>query len=400
MDIALWRLWCCCYRKEEKKMNTPAEYGGKRRQFEIAPYGAVYEALRGTIADAGGVLQLHPAIGERLSMLDGCYGNWPASPTYHRFHPVHDFADNELDDDLRQLKHITAQDILDRSEGSRRMRIFPGPRVGEPMAQQMFEMANQVMGDNNGKCTFIKPLGPADWLVPLRMMFIEAKTDLSDYAYGNMDEFVVAPGTIVPANHPLSFRGMIEEEFIAPLVEKCGLRRENVKIPNPYNSADYDDWLTERGVDCVYAGVGWGVHVAFFDPSAGLVWELQNEKNSIGGIIRPLTFAEASSMGIMEITLDAVSNMQTALHSGGGNWYEALVAAYSIGLKQILMAPRMRIWMDGFVVDDQSWQRWTAKTAFLPKFTSLLPATATLACPDVEFNFAEQVAEQAIGKLH
>jgi hypothetical protein len=369
--------------------------------YHIAPYGDTYDALIGTIRDAGGELRLHPAIGKGLGLLHGCFGNWPAGPTYNRFHPARDFADEDLDRDLRDLKYITPDLIKARSEGPRRMRIVDGPKVGPDMAGQMYNMALDVMEAKNGKCTFIAPLGPADWLGPLRDMFITDRADLSGFKYGNMDEFTIAPGVIVPPEHPLSFRTMIETEFVSPLVERCGLRRENVKIPDPQNPADYDDWLMEDGVDCVYMGVGWGVHAAFVDPSTGLVWILR--ENGVSGVdveVRAMTFEEMSTMGIMEVTLDAVSNMQTALHSGGGNWYEALVTAYSIGMKQLLMAERVRVWMDGFVEDDQTWQRWCAKTAFLPKFTSLLPATFTHACEDVEYIFASQVADQATSGLH
>jgi len=381
-------------------MIRPPEYGSKTMKFRIAPHGEAYDALLGTVRDAGGELRLHPAIGEGLARLTGTFGNWPAGPTYDRFHPVRDFADDELHADLLRLKHITTADILARSAGPRRMRIVPGPHVGVEMADQMYNMAVEVMNEGDGQCTFIAPLGPADWLEPLRDKFIRSCTDLSGFGYANMDEFTVAPGVIVPPEHPLSFRTLIDKEFVTPLVKKCGLKRGNVKIPNPYDVADYDDWLAARGVQCCFAGKGWGAHIAFVDPSTGLVWILREDEDEISVEIRTLTFDEMSGMGIMEVTLDAVSNMQTALHSGGGNWYETLVTAYSIGLRQILMAERIRVWMDGFVVEGQTWQRWTAKTAFLPKFTGLLPATVTLACEDVEYIFALQVAERAASVLH
>lgn len=381
-------------------MIIPQEYGSGSMHFQIAPFGTAYDALLGTIRDSGGELRLHPAIGEGLSKLTGCFGNWPAGPTYNRFHPARDFADDELDRDLKTLKFVTAEDIKARSVGPRRMRIVDGPKVGPEMAEQMYNMAMDVMEAKNGNCTFIAPLGPADWLVPLREMFIASRTDLTGFKYGTMDEFTIAPGVIVPADHPLSFRTMIEQDFVGPLVESCGLKRENVRVPNPYDPADYDEWIAEYGVDCCYMGVGWGVHAAFVDPSTGLVWILREESRGIEIEVRAMTFNEMSTMGIMEVTLDAASNMQTALHSGGGNWYEALVTAYSIGMKQLLMAERVRVWMDGFVLDDQTWQRWCAKTAFLPKFTSLLPATFTHACEDVEYIFASQVAEQATQALH
>jgi hypothetical protein len=381
-------------------MIIPAQYGSRSKYFHIAPYGPVFDTLLGTIRDAGGELRLHPAIGDGLGLLEGCYGNWPAGPTYHRFHPARDFADEELDHDLKELKFITTESIQARSEGPRRMRIVDGPKVGLDMAEQMYNMALDLMEAKDGNCTFIAPLGPADWLGPLRDMFITSHADLTGFKYGNMDEFLIGRGVIVPSVHPLSFRAMIEREFVTPLVNACGLKRENIKIPDPYAPADYDDWLMEYGVDCCYAGKGWGVHIAFVDPSTGLVWILREDTPGILIEIRALTFEEMSTMGIMEVTLDAVSNMQTALHSGGGNWYEALTTAYSIGLKQILLAERIRVWMDGFVNDNQTWQRWCAKTAFLPKFTALLPATVTLACPDVEYIFAKQVADQALGELH
>lgn len=381
-------------------MIRPREYGRKTQEYEIAPYGAAYEALVSEIKNAGGLLQLRPAIGEGLRRLTGCFGNWPG-PSYHKFHPVRDFASDELDCDLRALKNITAEEIIARSTPQRQTRILPGPKVGPEMADDMYARATRGMHANNGHYTAIYPLGPADWLKPLCDKFIKNKVDLENFAYGNMDEFVVAPGKIVPANHPLSFRGMIDEIFITPLVEACGLQRENVKIPNPCDLDDYTLWLAHRGVDDCYGGIGWGGHFAFIDPSTGLVWELRIENGRVVIEVRPLSFEEMSQMGIMEVALDAVSNMQTALHSSGGNWYEVLDSSYSIGLQQVLMAKRISVWMDGFVVDDQTWQRWIAKAAgFLPKFTSLIPCTATLACEQVDFNFASQIADQATAALH
>lgn len=362
--------------------------------------GAYYDVMR-AIEEAGGVLKLYPAISPGLKLIRGLAWDGPKGPTYHRFHPARDFAGDGLRHDLEALKYVTRLQLEGETRPGRIINVVPGPKVGQEMAEQMFQMANEVMGEQNGRCTFIKPLGPADWLEPLRDKFIEAGTDLTNYGYGYMDEFRLRPGVTVPATHPLSFRGKIEREFVTPLVQHCGLKHENVKIPDTEDTADYDDWLEERGLDCCFGGIGWGGHFAFVDPSTGLVWELRAGAGRIDVLIRVLSFWEMKAMGIMEVQLDAVSNMQTAFHSGGGNWFEALTQATSIGLKQITAAKRIRVWMDGLVVDDQSWQRWISKAAaLLPDFTGLLPCTCTRACPDVQFNFAAQVAEQASAALH
>lgn len=386
------------------KKIMPEEYATEVMEFRIDRTvftGDRYDALRQQIDQREeGILPLYPAIGQGLKLINGMAGTWPAGPTYNRLHPALDFAGPALRDDLLQLKDVTEEDLLALSRPGRTIEILTGPKVGVPMAEEMYRRAVAGMEANNGRYTVIKPLGPADWLEPLRDLFIKNKVDLANYAYGFMDEFRKGTG-LVPRDHPLSFRGMIEDEFVNPLVAHCGLNPENVLIPDVSNPGYYYEYLLERGVDDIHGGIGWGAHYAFVDGSTGLVWELTNALDHIEVCVRVLTFLEMSQMGIMQVTLDAISDAQTALHSGGGNWFEALTEANSIGLREILLADRLSTWLDGFVEDDQTWQRWVGHIpSCLTKFTGLFPCTVVNAFTDVAFHYASQVAQKPRAALH
>jgi glucosamine-6-phosphate deaminase len=91
--------------------------------------------------------------------------------------------------------------------------------------------------------------------------------DLSGLLTFNLDEYVDNAGGSVPADHPLSYRAYMIENFFSKIDPRRGLRLENMCFPDPVNPAAYDARIKELGgLDFQLLGIGFNGHIAFNEP--------------------------------------------------------------------------------------------------------------------------------------
>ncbi len=218
-----------------------------------------------------------------------------------------------------------------------------------------------------GVANVILPVGPVFQYRRFREILQKRPLDLSGLNCFFMDEYLSSEGTLIPAEHPLSFRGFIEREFLTPLEQAGALRREQVRFPDPKQPLRYDEELEALGgAGLCQAGVGINGHLAF------------NEAAEMGenGKARMST-EEFSALSTRVVELSAetrITNSHTAL-SGA---YEYMPRrAVTIGMASILKSEHVRVYMN------RPWQRSVVRKALCEEVSAAFPVTLLRAHPDV-----------------
>ena len=98
-------------------------------------------------------------------------------------------------------------------------------------------------------------------------MLNKSDLDFSGLLTFNLDEYVDNSGGNVPAEHPLSYRKYMTENFFAKVDPRRGFRLENMRFPDPANPAAYDTRIRDAGgLDFQLLGIGFNGHIAFNEP--------------------------------------------------------------------------------------------------------------------------------------
>lgn len=172
----------------------------------------------------------------------------------------------------------------------------------------------------SGPTAFIMPVGPTQ---PYRLMAEKinaGQISLKNCWFFFMDEYCDDQDRLIPATHPLSFRGKINGLFFDH-VEPNLLMPESQRIfPTPDNLASLPGLIAEKGgIEVCYGGVGVHGHVAFNEPEPGV-------KDTDPRILT-----------INEFTRTVDSTRQGV----GGNLINFPRRAITLGMKQCLGARRL-----------------------------------------------------------
>jgi len=175
----------------------------------------------------------------------------------------------------------------------------------------------------NERTRLILPVGPTGQYPMLAEMVNDRKLSLANCWFFFMDENCDEDGRAVGPEHPLSFQGEAEKLFLSRLHDSCGLQPERVIFPNGNNIGTLAVRIGEvGGIDTCYGGIGIHGHVAFNEPEPG---------------IRD-TGPRLVTLNDFTITINAVRSHV------GGNLECFPRQAYTLGMKQILNAGRIRLY--------------------------------------------------------
>jgi len=224
-------------------------------------------------------------------------------------------------DDTHELYRAFAEDIVTRirtaaEEGREFVGIFP---VG-PMPQ--YAIAARLINEQRISCRHVHSF--------------------------NMDEYANEDGETAPPSWPGSFQKAMEERFFGAIDQELRPRDENVHFPTREKVADYSKLIEDLGgADVCYGGIGWGGHIAFWEPQLG-----DEFGDDLGA------YMEA---GARLVDLHPMTIMQNALHSFGGDWSWVPPKANTIGPREIIGARHRSFWLDGDLGGGVSWQRFIAR---------------------------------------
>ena len=186
-------------------------------------------------------------------------------------------------------------------------------------------IAAEIKGNNKkGRTTkLILPVGPVGQYPILVDMINTEKISLKKCWFFYMDENCDENGIAVPATHPLSFKGEMEEMFFSKIKKGLMIPAKQLTFPDHKNIQTLKGKIESvGGIDTCYGGIGLHGHVAFNEPEA-------NVKESDPRLVY----------------LNDFTNTINCIRSNvGGNLVNFPRKAVTLGMRQILGARRLRLY--------------------------------------------------------
>lgn len=230
----------------------------------------------------------------------------------------------------------------------------------------------ESFAERDESCSIIVPVGPVFQYRRFVDLMGRRPIDLGKTHLFFMDEYLLDRATPIPESDPLSFRGFIRSELIEPLGSL--LPSGNVNFPDPTDADSYDAKLEALGgADLCVAGVGINGHVAFNEPP---------EKGS------PMSDAEFGRLPtrVVELTRETIAiNSNTAL---GGAYEQIPRLAVTVGMRQILSAARVRIYLN------RPWQRAVLRKLLYGEVGATFPVSLLRRHPNASVMATAEVAQQ------
>lgn len=194
----------------------------------------------------------------------------------------------------------------------------------------------------------ILPVGPVPQFRLAAEIINKERISLSHVTSFNMDEYADEDGVTAPMSWEGSFQREMWKSFFSLLDEDLRPPAAQIHFPTSDVIGSYSTMIEDLGgADVVYGGIGWGGHIAFWEPHLALEFEGD-----------PAAYRRA---GARTVELHPMTVMQNALHSFGGDWSWVPPKANTIGPREILGARHRSFWLDGDLGNGYSWQRFIAR---------------------------------------
>ena len=232
-------------------------------------------------------------------------------------------------EEIRKLLKLSRKQLLDRAKG--RLQIVEDIDV---LHQHFADtIADEIRSNNaNGRPTkLILPVGPVGQYPILLDMINTEKISLKNCWFFYMDENCDDNGIVLPASHPLSFKGEMEEMFFSKIAKSLGIPARQLTFPDHLNLQTLKDKIAAAGgIDTCYGGIGIHGHVAFNEPEP-------NIRESDPRLVYLNDFT---------CTINCIRSQV------GGNLVNFPRKAVTLGMRQILGAKRIRLYCrNGIALD-------------------------------------------------
>ena len=223
--------------------------------------------------------------------------------------------------EVRELMQLTPQQIIERA-GDHLI-------VCEKLDDLHLNFANSIASeirsnnDKNVPTRLILPIGPIDQYPLLAQIINNEDLSLKNTWIFFMDEYCDEDGKALMVNHPLSFKRIAEEKFLNLLGKEHSQVFKRIFFPNETNL----DALVEKidqigGIDVCYGGIGIHGHLAFNEPQPRIAD----------------TIYRKVKLNDFTITINSIRAQV------GGNLENFPNEAFTIGMKQILNAHKIRLY--------------------------------------------------------
>ncbi len=265
------------------------------------------------------------------------------------------------------------QQSISKLQNTTSIVVLPnGAALALHFARHVLERAQAASAEN--PFVAIMPVGPTgQWKEIVRIARAE-KISLKHFHIISMDEYLHDDGyTILNVDHPMSFAGFIQRNFLDEAVAHCDFQIEHWVAPNPQSLSAVDSCIAEwGGVDVCYAGIGLNGHMAF------------NEPPEPGSSWTETSFAD-SPVRIQKIA--ASTTATNAIFGTGGAVGLLPDYAVTLGLRQILSAKQIQVFLDW------PWQSNILRRCLLGECGMQFPASLLQRHPQVQFSITEEVAQ-------
>ena len=284
----------------------------------------------------------------------------------YTLHQISDFRDWEA---CRRVRRISRADLTDHRNPDFRITVIDRH---EDFYQRF---ADDLVGrirdarDDGRQLVLILPVGPVPQFEIAARTINAERLSLSHVHTFNMDEYADQDGNTAPISWVGSFQRSMWKSFFSQIDAELRPPESQIHFPTTEALSSYSARISDLGgADACYGGIGWGGHIAFWEPH--LAHEFAGDE------------AAYRDAGARLVDLHPMTVMQNALHSFGGDWSWVPPKANTIGPREILGATHRSFWLDGDIGGGYSWQRFIARlvahgpvTPFVPG--SLLQETRT-----------------------
>jgi glucosamine-6-phosphate deaminase len=213
--------------------------------------------------------------------------------------------------------------------------------------------------------SMIVPLGPTGQFSLLADRVNESKQPLDHVTFFGMDEWLDWQGRPFPQQHPYSLLGRFHRLFVDRVEPELRPPEENVIFPSPLELDRSTRELARRGnLVGTYGGVGFQGHIAF-NEAPGSRWTAVS-----------LEELRASRTRLVPLSVDSI--IAHAQRSAGGNVFAVPPMAVTLGMSDLLAAPRVRLY-----IDTGSWKRTILRILLFSEPDADFPVTLVHGHPDV-----------------
>lgn len=258
------------------------------------------------------------------------------------------------------------REVLKRVRAIRRDEITHHPRpnfevrVIDDATQFYASMATDLVSriararEQGERFVAIVPVGPMPQYGIAAQMINALRLSLEHVHLFFMDEYADEEGNTAPVSWEGSFQRAAQQAFLQRIDAALRPPEGQVRFPTTDELPDYSRRIADLGgADVCYGGIGWGGHIAFWEPQLG---------DEFGDDLDAYRQATARLVELHPMTI-----MQNALHSFSGDWSFVPPKANTIGPADILGAKHRSFWLDGYLGGGVSWQRLIARlVAFGP----------------------------------
>jgi glucosamine-6-phosphate deaminase len=238
-------------------------------------------------------------------------------------------------------------------------------------------IANEIRANNHrGEPTrLILPVGPIGQYPVLVRICNEESISWKNVFVFNMDEYCDWQGRAVDPDHPLSFRGFMERNFVDKLDPSLRIPDHQLQFPDPLNLDKISRQIRDvGGIDTCYGGIGYHGHVAFNEPIISRWYKV------------PADEFRQSKTRLVQLAPETV--VMNSIRSTGGNAAMLPPMAVTLGMGDIYAAKRIRLYCQG-----GAWQRTVLRIALMEEDNVRYPVTLLHSHPDLKIITIEDTAK-------
>lgn len=228
----------------------------------------------------------------------------------------------------------------------------------------------------------ILPCGPVPHYAMAAERINRERISLSHVHSFNMDEYADEDGRTAPITWAGSFQAAMFASFFDRIDPELRPPIEQIHFPTTEHIDGYSDAIAALGgADVCYGGIGWGGHIAFWEPQLG--HEFQGDLDAY------------RAAGARLVELHPMTIMQNALHSFSSDWSWVPPKANTIGPREILGARHRSFWLDGDLGGGASWQRFIARLVAFGPVSEFVPGSLLQLAP-TDYTLLGAVADDVV----
>lgn len=208
-------------------------------------------------------------------------------------------------------------------------------------------IADEIAENQRAGCPtrLILPVGPVGHFPILAELCNREQISWAHVHAFFMDEYCDWQGRLIPAEHPLSFRGFAQRALFAKLRADLTIPATQLHFPDPAHIDGISAEIARvGGIDTCYGGIGIHGHIAFNEPPISRWFTL--------------TPAEFKAGKTRLVQLAPETMVMNAARAASGNLAALPPLAVTLGMADILAARRIRLYCQGGV-----WQRTVLRIA-------------------------------------